>query len=69
MASMFEDKKINCEYCKEGFVFTSGEQSFLQGLVDKGDMGQVNLPKRCLFCRKVKKAWYAEREINKRKEY
>ena len=69
MASMFEDKKINCEDCKEGFVFTSGEQSFLQGLVDKGDMGQVNLPKRCLPCRKAKKARYAEREINKRKEY
>lgn len=44
-----EDKK---------FVWTVGEQKFLQRLYDDGKVDALNQPKRCNGCRRMKKARY-----------
>ncbi len=45
-----EDKKIVCVDCGKEFVFTVGEQEFYK------EKGFENEPKRCLDCRRAKKA-------------
>ena len=49
--------KIKCQDCGEDFNFTERDQEFYQ---EKGFLP----PKRCHFCRKVRK----ERHLNKEKE-
>ena len=59
--SQFQDIKITC-VCGEEFVWTKGEQDFLQGLVNDGKTNRDNTPvtftqpKRCKECRAAKKA-------------
>ena len=43
-----DDREIQCIDCKEGFVWTSGEQLFFR------DKNLENPPKRCKPCKKAK---------------
>jgi len=45
-----KDKELVCVDCKTPFVFSVGEQTFF------ASKGLTNEPKRCLDCRKAKKA-------------
>jgi hypothetical protein len=45
----FSDKSIRCSMCGANFTFTANEQDFF------ASRGQVNEPKRCHECRKIKK--------------
>ena len=45
-----EDKTLVCVDCGNEFIFTAGEQEFYK------EKGFDNEPKRCLDCRKAKKA-------------
>lgn len=49
------DKTIKCTNCKVEFIFTDGEQKYLQNLVNEGKIQEFNLPKRCVKCRKIHK--------------
>ena len=51
-----EDKKIVCEDCGEEFIFTVGEQEFY------AEKGFTNEPKRCSYCRKIRKQERENRE-------
>ena len=44
------DKTLTCKDCGAEFVFTVGEQEFYK------EKGFDNEPKRCLACRRAKKA-------------
>ena len=62
----FEDKNLTC-ICGAPFVWTAGEQDFMQDLLEKGKFdrvdkdtgenipGEVMTPKRCVPCRRKKK--------------
>jgi len=52
------DIKIQCIDCKTSFLFTIGEQEFMQGLKNDGKIASVNAPKRCGDCRQKKKERY-----------
>jgi N-acetylglutamate synthase-like GNAT family acetyltransferase len=54
------DKSIECEDCKQPFVWTEGEQEFF---MKKG----FQTPKRCAGCRE-KRAQKRERKQNDRRE-
>lgn len=65
----FEDKELVCvdrehpqdEY--KDFVWTKGEQKFMQQLHNEGKIvGDVTPPKRCPECRRKKKARYERSE-------
>ena len=45
-----EDKTLVCVDCGKEFIFTVGEQEFYK------EKGFDNEPKRCLDCRRAKKA-------------
>ena len=62
MNTNYEDKEIVCALCDTNFMWTSGEQSFLNDLKDEGKIQFVVLPKRCPDCRRKKKE---EEENNK----
>lgn len=49
------DKVCIEENCKAPFVWTAGEQSFMQQLHDEGKIKEINPPKRCSDCRAAKK--------------
>lgn len=53
---MNEDKNLSCSDCHIEFVWTEGEQSFMQGLYDDGKIQEIIPPKRCSDCRKKRKA-------------
>lgn len=46
---MFEDRTLTCRDCGEGFIFTSGEQTFF------ASKGLSNDPTRCPPCRSAAK--------------
>ena len=50
-----EDKTIVCKDCGKEFVFTVGEQEFYK------EKGFDNEPKRCLACKRAKKAQQNDR--------
>lgn len=55
--NILEDIKLSCVGCKTEFVWTKGEQAFLQDLYEKGMLnGGVVPPKRCKKCRAERKA-------------
>lgn len=56
---MFEDKELNCTECGRDFIWTSGEQGFMNGLYESGKIKSVIEPKRCPDCRQKKKARYS----------
>lgn len=53
---MNEDKELTCCECTDGFVWTEGEQSFMQDLYDSGKIQEIIPPKRCIKCRQKRKA-------------
>ena len=50
------DKTLTCKDCGAEFVFTVGEQEFYK------EKGFDNEPKRCLACRRAKKAHQSPRQ-------
>ena len=51
----FQDIQLTC-ICGEQFTWTSGEQTFMHDLYNKGKLdGRVVAPKRCKACRLKKK--------------
>lgn len=64
----FQDIEIECS-CGELFVWSVGEQNFLQSLVDGGKKNNDGTPvtfiqpKRCISCRKMRKEQRAMREL------
>ena len=65
--SEFFDKTLTCVDCNEDFIWTAGEQEFIYDLKEKGKLdekmpdgsikiGEVKHPRRCIECRKKKKA-------------
>ena len=53
------DKTLTCKDCGAEFVFTVGEQEFYK------EKGFDNEPKRCLACRRAKKAQQNDRSLLK----
>lgn len=57
----FEDKELVCTQCRTNFIWTFGEQEFIQGLIDDGKTGRdgrpivMTTPKRCKECRLKRK--------------
>lgn len=52
--TIFKDKDLVC-LCGEAFVWTAGEQEFMQSLMDNGKISSVQTPKRCAKCRLANK--------------
>lgn len=50
----YEDKDLVC-LCGERFVWTMGEQKFLDDLLASGKVDEVKQPKRCKPCRLKKR--------------
>lgn len=57
-----QDIQIRCA-CGEEFVWTVGEQRFMQSLLSDGKITELRSPKRCKDCRAKKKA---EKEVSDR---
>lgn len=51
----FKDIKLTC-LCGRDFIWTAGEQEFLNDLKERGKIPTVQTPKRCASCRKAKRA-------------
>ena len=64
MNTDYQDKELVCALCNERFIFTSGEQSFLNDLKDKGKISFVVQPKRCPACRQKRREEKATQEFN-----
>ena len=47
----YQDKEFTCILCNLPFAWTSGEQSFLNDLLQKGKINSITPPKRCAPCR------------------
>ncbi|KKT20036.1 MAG: hypothetical protein UW07_C0019G0008 [Candidatus Nomurabacteria bacterium GW2011_GWF2_43_8] len=58
----YNDIELVC-LCGEPFVWSAGEQTFINDLYEKGKIPSVQQPKRCVPCRKKKK------EQRERKDY
>lgn len=61
----YEDKKMVC-FCGVEFIWTRGEQAFLNDLATQGKINAVQQPKRCPPCRQEHKA---QRERRQNSEY
>ena len=48
------DQKIKC-VCGKEFVWTIGEQKFMETLQDRGLVQEIHAPRRCLECRAKRK--------------
>jgi len=61
--SQYQNIELIC-LCGEPFIWTAGEQAFLQGLIDDGKTNKNGSPitfmqpKRCKECRIIKKQRY-----------
>ena len=66
----YQDIEIIC-ICGASFIWTIGEQKFLNDLLEKGKIGMVIEPKRCIPCRRKKKEERAqfEKRTTPQKEY
>ena len=62
METSYSDINLVCG-CGAEFIWTAGEQKFMQDLLDKGKIDMVRTPKRCQKCRAKKK-----REDDERRE-
>lgn len=52
--NQYNDKELMC-LCGETFVWSIGEQEFLNDLKNNGKIAEVVPPKRCFSCRQKKK--------------
>lgn len=57
----YQDIKKVCVQCNEEFIWTGGEQKFMNQLFEEGKIKAVIEPKRCPDCRKEKKARFDNR--------
>lgn len=48
------DKLLKCVDCKTSFIWTEGEQEFLNKLVDEGSIQELIPPKRCHPCKEAR---------------
>lgn len=55
MEEALEDKKLICMDCSQSFMWTVGEQEFIQSLYDQGKIREIISPKRCVPCRRKRK--------------
>ena len=60
--TMFQDVSKQCVACKANFIWTAGEQKFINRLYDEGKITAVIEPKRCPDCRKKKKEKFERQE-------
>jgi len=51
---MYQDIDLTC-LCGQDFVWTRGEQEFMDSLFEQGKIKSVIQPKRCENCRLAKK--------------
>lgn len=60
----YQDKELVCQEknCGRSFIFTAGEQNFLQGLYEDGKIQAITAPKRCEDCKAKKKERFARME-------
>jgi hypothetical protein len=54
MEDIFKDITRVCISCGEEFVWTAGEQAFLQSLLISGKIPFIRMPKRCRNCKGTK---------------
>ena len=64
----YQDIEITC-LCGQPFIWTAGEQSFLNDLVLDGKIPSVQQPKRCIPCRKRKKEERESKLRNQPREF
>lgn len=62
----YKDIELNC-VCGKKFIWTSGEQSFMNDLLEKGKIEEVKQPKRCKECR-IKNREKRERDEDNARE-
>lgn len=70
MSTKIEDTNLFCADCNTEFIWTVGQQEFMQSLKENGKLdrlsndgvtmieGQVTPPKRCDDCRGIRKSKY-----------
>lgn len=65
----YQDIELTCQEknCGKTFLFTAGEQDFMNGLMEDGKIQSVTAPKRCEDCRAKKRERFEK--INQRKNY
>ena len=59
----YKELDLVCVGCGMGFVWTSGEQKFMNALLNEGKIQKVIQPKRCPACRMKKKAEKEAKEM------
>lgn len=59
-----EDIELVCteKGCGRNFIYTKGEQNFMNGLMEDGRIKAVTAPKRCEECRNKKRERFAKIE-------
>lgn len=57
----YQDIELTC-VCGKKFLWTKGEQSFMNDLLEKGKIPEVKTPKRCKECRAKNKQKREARE-------
>jgi len=55
-SKMYQDIKKTCVQCDSLFIWTAGEQRFMNQLHEEGKIQSVSEPKHCPDCRTKKKA-------------
>lgn len=59
----FADKTYRC-VCGEKFVWTVGEQKFMDGLLKNEKIQRVTPPKRCIPCRQDKREFFKNKAVD-----
>ena len=68
MFEEYKDIELVC-LCGKPFIWTVGEQTFMNQLKEDGKISAVQTPKRCQSCRVKHKEERARREGNFNREY
>ena len=63
MDKEYKDIELVC-ICGESFIWTSGEQKFMDSLVADGKIQFVKQPKHCAFCRTERRAQLKQQTKN-----
>lgn len=64
----YQDIELKC-LCGESFIWSVGEQEFLNDLAIKGKIQEVVPPKRCFVCKQKKREQQTRQESNFKKSY
>lgn len=62
MYQNYQDIEKTCVQCKRQFVWTTGEQHFINRLHEEDKIQSVTEPKRCPDCRKQKRERFENRQ-------